>query len=323
MKLLRLIINKLLLIIVLIPILHIVGFYYARFHPSFFRPGGLNRDLEAGEANSYLAYLRQILLERDLGQVGGAGIGDLLAKPFANSLILIILAVLITGLAGVLLGFLSVSPKTRRLRPLGLILTSAGASIPGFLLGGLVIAVIVYQTLYGGVNRTWLPMNGCGENAPLPFSSCGIDKHLILPLLVLAIRPMLHVAKVTAGLLENELSKDYIRTARSKGARWPRVHLRHALSNILAPIIIVIGQSLRFIVGGLLIAELMFFWPGIGRFFVYAIVANENFRGQFRFFAHPELIASLTVLIGLIILTADLFTALATYLVDPRLRETN
>ncbi len=317
----RHIFGKLTLIIVFIPILHIVGFYYARFHPSFFRPGGLNRNLAAGADYSYTDYLERIFLNGDFGHVGGADMVDLVSKPFFNSLFLIILAILFTAIGGVLLGFLAVSPREMHIRPLGLLLTSAGASIPGFLLGGVVIAIIVYQTLYGGLKQTWLPMSGCGQQYPLPFSSCGFDKHLILPLIVLAVRPMLHVARVTAGLLESELHKNYIRTARSKGARWIRIYWTHAMRNILAPIIILLGQSLRFIVGGLLIAELMFFWPGIGRFFVYAIVANENLRGQFRFFAHPELIATLAVLMGAIILVADLIASLAAHLADPRLRE--
>lgn len=314
----RLVVKKLVLMVVLLPILHVVGYLYATNHPSFFRGSSTaTTDVDTG----YLAYLRGIVVAGDLGQVGGANIGEMVAKPFFNSLILIVFSMLIIGVAGVLIGLFSISPQTMRPRPWAFLVTSAGSSIPGFLLGGLVIAIIVYQTLYGQLGQTWLPMSGCGEGQPLPFTSCSLDKHLILPLIVLAVRPTLHVAKVTTSLLENELQKNYVRTARSKGARWFRVFTRHALRNVVSSIIILLGQSMRFVVGGLLIAELMFFWPGIGRFFVYAVVANENLRGQFRFFAHPELIATLTVLLGLLILTADLFAAVAAYLADPRLRQ--
>lgn len=312
----RLIVNKLLLMAVLLPVLHVVGYIYATNHPSFFRASQRN----GGEEASYLSYLTGIVQTGDFGEVGGAPIDSLVAKPFFNSLILIAFSMALIGGIGLLIGLLSISPKSGRPRPFAFILTSAGASIPGFLLGGLVIAIIVYQTLYGQLGQTWLPMSGCGEGVPLPFTSCSLDKHLILPLVVLAVRPTLHVAKMTASLLESELQKDYIRTARSKGARWLRVFTRHALRNVISSIIVLLGQSMRYVVGGLLIAELMFFWPGIGRLFVYAVVANENLSGQFRFFAHPELIATLAVLLGFMVLSADLIASLSAYLADPRLR---
>ncbi|MDJ0753027.1 MAG: ABC transporter permease [Ardenticatenaceae bacterium] len=315
----RLISTKSLLILFLLPILHAVGYQYAINHPSFFRPGG--RDPEA--YGGYFDYLGRIIFQGNFGEVGGAQINELVSKPFVNSLILIVFSMAIVGILGILIGFISISPNTMRTRPTAFLIISAGASIPGFLLGGVVIAIIVFQTLYGGLSQTWLPMSGCGEGTPLPFSSCSLDRHLILPLIVLAVRPTLHVARVTTSLLENELQKNYIRTARSKGARWYRVFRKHAFKNIFAPVIVLLGQSLRYVVGGLLIAEIMFFWPGIGRFFVFSIIANENLSAQSRFFAHPELIATLTFLLGFLILTADLIAAAAAYAADPRLRQQN
>lgn len=303
----KLLVNKLALIVISIPFLHWLGILYARNHPRFgassFRRNSVNTEL------TYVDYLQKVLAG-DLGQVGLVPISELIYQPFWNSLVLIGFAVVTTAVLGSLIGFLSISKKTMRVRPWGLILTTAGSSIPGFLLGGVVISILVYQTLYNGLSKT-----------PLPMSGYGIDEHLILPMVVLAVRPTLHVSKVTAGLLENELQKDYIRTARSKGAYWSRVFWNHAFRNIIAPVIVVIGQSMRLIVGGLLIAEMMFLWPGIGRFFVYSIAANENLQGQFQYFAHPELIAILSVIMGVLLLTADLIASVCTYLADPRLRE--
>lgn len=303
----RVLIRKLGLIIVSIPFLHWLGILYARNHPHF----GRNR-FGGPAADPSLTYwdYAQKALSGDLGQIGLVPINDVIFARLLNSLVLILCAVLITAVLGTLLGFAVISKQTRRIRPLGLVLTTAGSSIPGFLLGGVVISIIVYQTLYGGLQQTILPMSGYG-----------IDEHLVLPMLVLAVRPTLYVSKVTAGLLENELQKEYIRTARSKGARWLRIFWKHAFRNIIAPVIIVIGQSMRLIVGGLLIVEMMFLWPGIGQFFVYAIAANENLQGQFQYFAHPELIAILAVMMGVLLLTADLIATLCTYLADPRLRE--
>ncbi|MCA9980276.1 MAG: ABC transporter permease, partial [Anaerolineales bacterium] len=156
---------------------------------------------------------------------------------------------------------------------------------------------------------------------PIPISGFGLDAHLILPLIVLAVRPTLHLAKVTAGLLENELQQDYIQVAQSKGLPWRKIYWGHAFRNVIAPVTIVAGQATRFIVAGLLIAEMMFLWPGIGRFFVFAVAANENLQGQLQFYGNPYLIAALAVLMGLMLLTADLVADVCAYLADPRLRE--
>lgn len=303
----RIVLRKVGLMLLLLPLLNFIGFQYALVHPRFFAPRVLN---QSDTTTPYLTYLRH-LLAGDIGRVGSADVGTLLGRPLLNSLILIGFALLITAVMGVLIGFSTISPRTSRIRPAGLFLTTAGASIPGFLLGGVIISIFVYQILYGGLGQM-----------PLPMSGFGIDSHLILPLLVLAVRPTLHLAKVTASLLENELQKNYIRAVRSTGASWRRVYWRHAFRNILAPVIVLLGQSLRFIVGGLLIAETMFSWPGIGRFFVLATVANENLSGQFQYYANPQLLAALAVVIGFLLLTADLIADLAALAADPRLRRT-
>lgn len=304
----RLLVRKLFLIVAAVPFLHWLGITYARNHPGF---GAISyiRNNTIDTELTYTGYLQKVLMG-DFGKVGIVPITEVLADPLKNSLVLIAISLFITAVLGLLLGFTAISFETQRTRPWSLILTTAGASIPGFLLGGIVISIIVYQTLYSGLAKT-----------PIPISGYGLDSHLILPLLVLATRPTLHIAKVTAGLLENELQKNYVRAARGKGVRWFRLLWRHAFRNIIAPVLIVIGQSLRLIVGTLLIAEMMFLWPGIGRFFVYAVISNESFSAGTQFFAHPELIAALTVLMGLILLTADLLASLCAYLADPRLRE--
>lgn len=303
---LRLILRKLALLTVLLPLLNFIGFQYALIHPYFFAPRSFGQ--KQSDGHFYANYLAGIA-QGDFGSAGSAAITSLLATPLLNSLILIGTALLLTAVLGVLIGYSTISPQTGRVRPWGLILTTAGASIPGFLLGGVIISIIVYRTLYGQLGRSPLPLNGYG-----------LDSHLILPLIVLALRPVLQLSKVTSGLLENELQKNYIRAVRSQGAGWARVFWRHAFYNILSPLIVVLGQSLRFIIGGLLIAETMFLWPGIGRFFVLATVANENIQGQQLYFANPPLLAALAPLMGGLLLTADLIADLIAYAADPRLR---
>ncbi len=304
----KFVLRKLLLLLLTLPILHAVGYNYALLYPAV-RTGGPRRPTPPIYA-PYGEYLLNALQTGEWGNVANVPVWQLVAEPFRNSLILVVSALVITIVGGILLGVFSISRHTKRISLAGLLLTTAGASLPGFLLGGVVISILIYQILYNGWSRS-----------PIPISGFGLGMHLVLPLLVLAVRPTLHMARVTSGLIEHELQQDYIRTAQSKGLRWTRVYGRHAFRNVVAPVAIVAGQSMRFIVAGLLIAEMMFLWPGIGRFFVFAVAANENLAGQWQFYANPYLVAALAVLMGLMLLTADLLTSVVAYQADPRLRE--
>jgi peptide/nickel transport system permease protein len=317
--LLKLLLRKSLTLILILPILHAAGFYYALIHPRFSTV--LNSRSGQTRETNYFNYLRSIFTAGDFGTVGGARIDQLLLNAFANSLLLIFLAMLIATIGGLLLGFLAIRRKSLTGWSSLMFAIIAGSSLPGFLLGGAFITIFVYLLLNGSIPSMPLPFSGCGSRWPIPFGSCGISKHLVLPLIVLAIRPMLQIARITVGLLEEELALPHIQAARGRGLRWQRVKWKHAFRGVLAQVITALNQSFRYIVSGVLIVEVMFLWPGIGRFFVYATVANDNLTGQFRFFAHPQLIASIVFLLGVIILSADLVSAIAVYLVDPRIRE--
>jgi ABC-type dipeptide/oligopeptide/nickel transport system permease component len=302
---LKFIARRLLLIALLLPLLHFIGYQYALQIPPIVRP---NRP--APEYPTYWEYITTALQTGDWGTIGNIPLWELLLPPFQNSVTLVLIAMSVTLFFGLLIGLLSVSPQTKRVRPAAMLFTTAGSSIPGFLLGGIIISIIIYQILY----NSW-------SQSPIPISGYGLREHLILPLIVLAIRPALHFAKVTSGLLEHELEQVYIQVAQSKGLRWSRVYLNHALRNIIAPLSILMGQSARYIVGGLLIVEMMFLWPGIGRYFVWGVIANENVRAQFQFYGNPYVLAGVMMLLGLMLLVADFIAAVASYQADPRLRE--
>jgi peptide/nickel transport system permease protein len=192
----------------------------------------------------------------------------------------------------------------------GLFVLSAGSSMPGFLLGGVLLAGMVYLVFFTESTSTFLPISGYG-----------LDEHLILPVLVLAIQPTLHLAKVVAGLLENELQKDYIQVARSKGLSWQRLLWSHALPNMISPILVTIGESVRLMVGALVIIEAVFIWPGIGRIFLFTIGLRLDARPPGVYFGNPPLLAAIAVVLGAILLLSDLLFSLLAYTADPRLRQ--
>ena len=306
----RLILRKLFLMVLILVVLNYVAYHFAIRHPGLlYYPFSNITDPEAEFAESqYPDYLRG-LLQGDLGQVAGTSVSGIIREPIRNSLILLSVAMAATTLAGLLLGFVAVSPRTWRIRPWAMVLLSVGSSMPGFVLAAIILSFLVYQLLYSGRGTTLLPISGYG-----------IDRHLILPVIVLSVQPTFHLAKVIAGLLESELHKDYIQVANSKGLTWAQLFRRHLWPNILSPVLITSGEALRLMVGGLVIVEAIFLWPGVGRILLGAVGLRLDAGPAGSFFGNPNLIAILAVILGGWLLLADLIVSVLALQLDPRAR---
>jgi peptide/nickel transport system permease protein len=114
------------------------------------------------------------------------------------------------------------------------------------------------------VHLHWLPAGGYGGAA-----------HFVLPTLTLAAFSIAIIARMTRSSLLETFNQDYVRTARAKGVRRPAVILRHALKNALIPIITVVGLQFGVLLGGAILTETTFAWPGMGRLLVNAITARD------------------------------------------------
>ncbi len=154
----------------------------------------------------------------------------------------------------------------------------------------------------------------------IPWQGYGLDGHLVLPVLALAVRPVFYLARVTAGLLEHELQQDYIRTARSKGLPWHGVLFRQALPPITSPVFTSIGHALRMLVSQLIIVEALFNWPGLGRMFLATLGIRTDGGPPTPFYASPETLAALAVIFSFMLLSIDLIASVLAYWCDPRLR---
>lgn len=132
-----------------------------------------------------------------------------------------------------------------------------GQSIPVFFLGILMILIF-------GVKLGWFPVAGRG----------GIS-HLVMPMITLGLFSMARTARlVRSGMLE-VMSSEYITTARAKGLREATIVYRHAMKNALIPIITVLGLDLATLLGGAVITETIFSWPGVGRLIIFSIGARD------------------------------------------------
>ncbi len=183
---------------------------------------------------------------------------ELIAVLFGRSAGLLLIALGIAVAVGVPLGMVAALTQRRRQTLLVLLLSILGVSTPSFLLAMLlwVIDIQLYQ-------RLAIP--------PLPPTGFGWDGHAVMPALVLAARPLAQIAQVTYVSLSNVLGQDYIQTAQSKGLRQRVVIGRHALRNILVPILTTLGTSLRFSLASLPVVEFFFIWPGVGLTLLQAI----------------------------------------------------
>ncbi|MCB1716627.1 MAG: ABC transporter permease subunit, partial [Candidatus Competibacteraceae bacterium] len=135
--------------------------------------------------------------------------------------------------------------------------------------------------------------------------------HLILPTIVLGTIPMAVIARQTRSAMLEVLSEDYVRTARAKGLPPQRVIGLHALRNALIPVVTVIGLQVGVLLGGAVLTETIFAWPGIGKWMVESISRRD----------YPAVQGGL-LLIAAIVMIVNLLVDLLYGLINPRIRHT-
>src|SRR5690606_30721526 len=168
-----------------------------------------------------------------------------------------------------------------------------GISAPTFWIG--LLLILVFALKLG-----WIPGMGYGDGRWI---------YLVLPAVTLATRPMALLARITRSAMLETIRQDYIRTARAKGLSEWAVTVKHALRNALIPVVTILGTETAAMLGGVVVTETVFAWPGLGRLFVEALTFRDYpiIRGQVLFLATVFIVANLIV---------DLSYALF----DPRIR---
>jgi peptide/nickel transport system permease protein len=133
-------------------------------------------------------------------------------------------------------------------------------------------------------------------------------KHLIMPAFTLATIPMAVIARMTRSSMLEVISKDYIRTARAKGLSEGTVVFKHALKNAFLPIVTVIGLNFGLLLGGAVLTETIFSWPGLGRYVVDSLLARD----------YPA-VQGCILLFAVIMVIMNLFVDMIYFYIDPRL----
>jgi len=190
---------------------------------------------------------------------------------------LAVAALILSTLIGVAAGVTSAVRQYSLLDHASMIGALLGASIPVFWLGLMLILLFA-------VRFPLLPVSGRGapftEAVALMFQGdistlIRALRHLILPAVCLGLSRAAVVARLTRSSMLEVLRQEYVRTARAKGLREQVVVYRHALRNALIPIVTIVGLQFGFLLGGAVIAEVVFSWPGVGRLAVDSILARD------------------------------------------------
>lgn len=240
----------------------------------------------------YLSYLGR-LVRMDLGRSARTQnpvIEEIWAR-LPNTVLLAVVAISLACLLGIPAGIISaVRPYTwvDYAVTMGALF---GISMPVFWLG--MMLVVLFSVIL-----RWLPAGGTGG-----------WQHVVLPSVTLASFVVAFIARMTRSTMLETLAQDYTTTARSKGLKENVVVIKHALKNALIPIVTVVGLQFGLLLGGAVLTETVFAWPGIGRLIVDSILARD----------YP-VIQGTILIFGLLYLLVNLAVDLAYAYIDPRIR---
>ena len=239
----------------------------------------------------YAGYIAR-LTRGDLGTsiVDGRRVSEEIARAWVATLELGSAALALSVAGGLLIGVLSAHWHRSAFDALSRVIALLGLSMPVFWTG---IVLIVVFSLW----LRWLPSGGRGTWV-----------HLVLPAVTLSVPSIATLARVTRSAMLNVLHEDYIRTAYAKGARNATVLARHALRNALIPVVTVLGLQLGQLLGGAILTETVFSWPGAGRLLVQAISSRDY-----------TLLEGAVVILALTFVCTNLLVDIAYAYLDPRI----
>lgn len=225
----------------------------------------------------------------------------LVLERLGNTAVLAAATLALSLVAGLALGIAAALRRNSWIDHAATLVSTLGVSVPDFWFGILLIMLL-------SVRWNLLPSGGMatvGEG----FSLADRLRHLIMPAFVLMLVILPNIVRFMRSSLLEVLHQDFIRTARAKGAGPWRVVMRHALRNALIPVLTMLGLLVPALLGGSVIAESVFAWPGMGRLAVEAAMGRD----------YPVIMA-VTVVAGVVVVLTNLAVDLAYSIVDPRIR---
>lgn len=242
------------------------------------------------------------MLQGDLGYslVSGSNISVMLAARLPATLELVGLGLLVATVLGLILGYFSAVKQNTPFDYLCTTFGMLGVSVPEFFLGMVVIVLFAIQL-------KWFPTGG--RTAPGKEAFFDRIQYLVLPVLCLGTAYIATIMRYTRGSMLDVLNKDYITTARSKGLSENKVNFRHGFRNAIIPVVVTIVFRLPMLVGGTVVIESVFNYPGMGNMLLSAISGGDM----------PVVMIS-TFIIAIVVLLSSVLADLITAMLDPRIR---
>jgi len=215
---------------------------------------GTDRSLPA----QYIQWIWGIL-RFDFGRsmISGQPVSQLILERFPLTLTLALMGMMLSIFIAIPLGVISAVKRWSVWDYFGMVLSQVGMAIPSFWLGILLLLIL-------SVKVKLFPLFGSGT-----------IKHLILPAISLGIARAAVLLRLTRASMLEELSKEYVITARSKGLTERMVNYKHTLKNALLPVVTIAGIQLGYMLGGAIIIEQVFSLPGLGRLFLFGVYQRD------------------------------------------------
>ena len=245
---------------------------------------------------------------RWLGEVARGNLGDsyITGRPVLETLLrripatleLMGVSLLFSVVLGMALGIVSAIKQYSFLDYLLTVLGFAGVSVPVFFTGMLLIYTFA-------IKLQWLPTSGMTTPGE-PFSLVDNFRHLLMPALAIGLLRTAVFMRYTRGSMLEVLQSDFVRTARSKGLSERTVTV-HALRNALIPVVTIIGLNLPVLIGGAVIIETLFQWPGMGLTYITAVNQRDY-----------TMIMGFVLFTSVFVLISNLLTDISYAFVDPR-----
>lgn len=269
----------------------------------------------------YILYIKN-LLHLDLGTSirTNKSVLDELARCYPATIELALFAIILAAVLGILFGVISAMKRNSILDQAVRALSVTGVSIPSFWFALLVLYFFYYKLhIFPGPGRLSNSFSAPATVTGMyvidsliegnPAKALDALQHLILPGLVLAAFTMGLITRTTRSNLLDVMSTDYIRTARAKGLSRVGLIVRHALGNALIPVLTVIGLGLGNLLGGMVLVETIFNWPGVGQFAYESVLSVD----------YPSIIG-VALLIALNYMVINTVVDILYGVIDPRVR---
>jgi peptide/nickel transport system permease protein len=244
-----------------------------------------------------------------------------IAQKFPHTVELTVVAMTIAVVVGLLIGVVSAVRPYSWIDYLSMTLALVAVSVPVFVLGLFLIS-------WFAVGLQWLPINGRMDpvmldayrpptNFYLTYAllsgqwgyAANLARHMLMPAVVLAAATTALLARMTRATMLEVIRQDYIRTARAKGLSQRVVIYKHALKNAMIPVVTVIGLQIGGLLGGALLTETVFTWPGLGTLTISAMEAQDL-----------PLVQGVVMLLALLFVTSNLVVDLLYAFLDPRIK---